>query len=265
MIARLPSRSFTLASFTLFILTLLVVFSWQTQATTLRVATAANFAPTLRTLTPHFETSYGIKIQIISAATGTLYQQIKHGAPFDLFLSADSQRPEKLVEENYALAHSLTPYAIGQLSFYSEKYPELSFEQYCAQPDKFGRLAIANPRFAPYGIAAQQALQFKSVWNKINRSLILGINVNQTFQQTRSIAASVGIVAASQLRQHNLRLQPIPLTYYQPIVQKAAILQSSHNPKSAQQFINYLTSDAIQKRLATLGYISIKQKVERNE
>jgi len=234
---------------------LLAVFSKSVQAQTLRVASAANFAPTLKTLIPDFERQHNIKVQVISAATGTLYQQILHHAPFDVFLSADAIRPERLIKKGLALPDSLTLYAVGGLSLYSQKQPGISFNSFKNKINTFNRVAIANPAFAPYGIAAKEALQQSQLWQQVQNKLILGININQTFQQVRSQAANVGIVATSQLTANHLEGEAIPKHLYQPILQKGLIIKSTTARLNAQKFLTYLTSDKVQQQLVEFGYL----------
>lgn len=227
------------------------------QAETLRVASSANFAPTLKKLLPDFEQKHHVNVQVISAATGTLYQQILHHAPFDVFLSADAIRPERLIKEGLGVADSLTLYTIGGLSLYSQKHPEISFNSFKNNLNSFSRVAIANPAFAPYGIAAKQALQHSELWELVQKKLILGININQTFQQVRSQSANVGIVATSQLTANNLAGDAIPQHLYQPILQKGVIISSTKIRSSAQKLLTYLTSDKVQQQLVELGYLNV--------
>jgi len=235
---------------------LLTLFSTASVAEKLRVATAANFAPVLKKLVYDFEQQHQVRIDIISAATGTLYQQILHGAPYDVFLSADSIRPERLVSQQLTLDNSLTAYAIGQLSFYAPKRPTLTFNDFVDNPKQFKRIAIANPDYAPYGQAAKQLLLNTQQWKAVEKKLIMGINVGQTFQQVHSQAVDAGFVATSQLRLHGLLVAPITNSQYQPIVQKAVALKQSKQPELAQAFLHYLTSNKVQLALQQYGYLS---------
>lgn len=238
------------------ILFFLATLSATAKPDTLRVAVSSNFAPVLQQLVQGFEDKHHIRVQLISAATGTLYQQILHGAPFDVFLSADSVRPERLAEQGLILEGSLKAYAIGQLSFYSAKQPELTFEMFLQQPTQMERLAIANPAFAPYGVAAKQALINAGIWKRIENQLILGININQTFQQVHSKSATAGIVATSQLVINKLPVKPIPHQWYDPIIQKAVIIKTTQAHASARQFLNYILSASVQQELISSGYLS---------
>ena len=224
----------------------------------LRIAVAANFAPVLKKLLPEFTAKTQIETQIISSATGTLYLQIKHGAPFDIFLAADSARPQRLVDEELAIATSLQTYAVGELALWSAKQSSLSLES-LQTPSR--RFAIANPKTAPYGKAAKEVLETLKLWHKYQNSLVMGININQTFQQVRSKAVSSGIVANSQLKLNKLSGTVIPQSYYQPIKQQLVILKSSKQQNNAQMFSQFLLTKDIQRLIADYGYQIIPNNI----
>lgn len=224
---------------------------------TLRIAVSSNFAPILRKIAPMFERQENVKLQIIPAATGTLYQQILHGAPFDVFLSADSSRPENIVTQELAYQDHSVSYAIGKLSFYSAVNPALTLKDLLETPEAIKKLAIANPAFAPYGVAAREVLQRTGSWSNMQHKLVLGINVNQTFQQVRSKAVTAGLVSTSQLKLNNIRAESIPEHMYQPIIQKAVIIKSTDKAEDAQQFMNYLLSPSVQQQIGLWGYQSV--------
>lgn len=227
----------------------------QKQTKPLRIAVAANFAPALKILLADLPNKDQINYQIISAATGTLYQQIKHGAPFDLFLSADSVRPELLEQEKLIIKHSRQTYAYGQIALWSATQPLQSLNELNHYT---GKLAIANPDTAPYGKAAQQALQHLSLWPKLKNQLITGINISQTFQQVRSQAVPLGIVAYSQLVINNYQGIIMPTAYYQPIAQQLVIVKSSQQVEIAQQVSDFILQVSSQKTLQALGYLPVK-------
>ena len=227
----------------------------QKQLRPLRIAVAANFAPALKILLADLPNKDNINLQIISAATGTLYQQIKHGAPFDLFLSADAMRPALLEQEQLIIANSRKTYAYGQIALWSATKPIKSLNELANYP---GKLAIANPDTAPYGKAAQQALQSLSLWPHLSNKLITGININQTFQQVRSQAVLLGIVAYSQLVINQYQGIIIPAEYYQPIAQQLVIVKSSQQAGIAQQISDFILQTSSQNKLQQLGYLSVK-------
>jgi len=209
------------------------------------IACAANFKPTLVALTKKFETIYGIEnIKIVTGSSGMLYTQIKHGAPFDLFLSADEDRPLQLATD---LGANSFIYAIGQLVFWQEDQNDVtqkSFENYK------GRLAIANPKIAPYGIAALQMLDSMKA-QKLN--LVRGNNVNQSYQFVYSGNVNAGLLSLSQMilgKHKNYWL--IPNTLYSPIRQRGIVV--NQNEVQAIKFSEFLQSDIARTIIGRSGY-----------
>lgn len=235
----------------------------QKQQVPLRIAVASNFALVLKQLLAEFPDKDKIELQIISAATGTLYQQIKHGAPFDIFFAADSLHPEKLAQEQLIITDSRKTYTYGQLALWSatQQINDLNILKNLS-----GYLAIANPNVAPYGKAAKQVLEHLSLWSSLKDKLVTGININQTFQQVHSKAVPIGIVALSQLKINKLHGFIIPSNYYQPIAQQLVILSTSKQVGNAEKVSNYLLKKQSQNRLQALGYLPLVDKsVDSND
>jgi molybdate transport system substrate-binding protein len=227
----------------------------------LRIAVASNFAPTLKKLLARYNPDQ-IKFSnplIIPASSGTLFLQIKHGAAFDLFLSADRERPELLTEANLALIGSQQTYAYGQLALWSAKH-EIAADPFTALKNNKQRLAIANPRIAPYGKAAKQVLESLQLWESYRTRFIQGINIGQTFQQTRSQAVNLGIVSNSQLVLNNLQGVTIPAHLHRPIEQQLVILKRSQHLPQAQRFVQFLMSEQSQQFIADSGYVKLSQE-----
>ena len=164
-----------------------------------RAAVASNFLTTFRILVSGFAHKANHQIVIISGSSGKLYAQIKHGAPFDLFFSADQHRPGLLEKEGTAIKGSRFPYAVGRLTLWS---PETNFihtdGKTALTQQPFAHLAIANPKTAPYGKAAEQTLRSLGLWERIKPRLVYGENIAQTFQFVSSQNAELGFVAHSQ-------------------------------------------------------------------
>lgn len=224
----------------------------------LRIAVAANFTPTLKVLLQDFSKKTGIKTQVISGASGAMFLQIKHGAPFDIFLSADSLRPQQLEQSGFAASDSRKTYAIGQLALYSssKNSSEFSLAQQSISLLKNppARFAIANPEIAPYGKAAKEALNHLGLWQGLQSQLIKGINIGQTFAQIRSKAVSIGIVANSQLVLNNLSGAIIPQSYHQPIEQQLIIINASKAQLAAKKLSDFLLSAQSQATIVDYGY-----------
>jgi molybdate transport system substrate-binding protein len=214
------------------------------------VAVASNFTDTLRKLAPLFRQSTGHELRISSASTGKLYAQIYHGAPYDLFLAADSARPKRLVEEGLALKGSRFTFALGRLVLWSPKDRFQQTGPELLQNHTFRRLAIANPKTAPYGAAAQQVLKAMGLWDQLRGRLARGENIGQTFQFVASSAADIGFVALSQVRSmpsvgDGYQWQ-VPDDLYQPIRQQAVLLNRGRDKESAHSFLLFLRgADAV--------------------
>lgn len=237
----------------------------------LRIAVSANFSPVLTKLIPIFLGESGIHSEVISGSSGTLYQQILHGAPYDMFLSADDIHPQRLADADLIVAGSLQTYAIGQLAFWSAN-KNFSSEQdlstillsYSNSTSNSARIAMANPKTAPYGQRAFETLESLNLWNNFKNKLIIGINVSQTFQQVRSHAVDAGFVALSQLEINNLKGLAVPETLYKPIKQQLVILKSSKKNAEAQQLSDFLLNAKTQESISQYGYkkIEISTSVE---
>jgi molybdate transport system substrate-binding protein len=241
----------------------------------LRIAVASNFAPTLKKLLAsntcqqknffkqgvvkqEFVKQQFVKPQLIVASTGTLFLQLKHGAAFDIFLSADSERPQLLSDAGIAIKDSQHTYAYGQLALWSAKPATNIFasDLVTTLKNNTDRLAIANPKIAPYGKAAKQVLENLQLWHQYQARLIQGINIGQTFQQTRTQAVNLGIVSNSQLVLNNLTGLLIPLHLHQPIKQQLVILKRSEKIAQAQNFVEFLLSAPSQQFISESGYAS---------
>ncbi len=230
----------------------------------LRIAVAANFSPVLKPLLTKFTAKTGIQTQVFSAASGAIFLQIKYGAPFDVFLSADSSRPIQLEQSGHALPGSRATYAIGRLAFYSSTIATTSIDTLATQLSNKPRtrLAIANPDVAPYGKATKEVLQHMQLWESYQSQFIKGININQTFTQLLSKSINQGFIAYSQLKANNLTGVLIPASYHQPIQQQLVILQNTRQPEAAAVFRQFLLSDQSQTFIENSGYAVRKQETK---
>lgn len=222
--------------------------------TPLRIAVAANFTPALKELLLEFHQQTNIDTQMISGATGALFLQIKHGAPFDIYIAADSVRPKLLEQQNLILINSRKTYAIGQLALFSMTNKKHSSDLALILQEIPKYFAIANPDTAPYGKAAKQALQHIGLWQQYQKSLVTGININQTFNQVRSQAVSSGLVANSQLVMNKLTGVIIPSSYHHPIEQQLVIIKNRKNIEQAKRLSQFLLSPTIQQKIVNFGY-----------
>ena len=238
-------------------ITFTLLCSTQGHADTVSIAVASNFSPTLHILADDFRAKTSHEARISSASTGKLYTQINHGAPFDIFFAADEDRPERLIAEGKASAELSRVYAIGRLVLISNIKTKEACQDVLDSP-ALKRLAIANPKTAPYGLAAQQTLEKIQRWQAIKPKLVMGENIAQTLQFVSTGSASVGFVAQSMLRQGaeiNLACEwEVPADMHEPIKQKMLVLKKASNKPAVIAFWHYMQTDAAKTIIKNSGY-----------
>lgn len=241
-------RVFRVLSFCM--LWLLPVFAG---AAEIRVAVASNFAPALRVLATEFERQTGHVVVASSASTGKHYAQIVNGAPFDVFLAADVERVERLEAAGVGVPGSRFTYAEGQLALWTPYLDAGAQAVAYLHTGDFRRLSIANPRLAPYGVAAEQVLVAWGLWDALQSRLVRGENVAQALQFVASGSAEIGLVSLSLV----LALDPsrrgqfmlIDPHLHQPIRQEALLLRHGKAAESLLAFMRSATAAAILRRL----------------
>ncbi len=211
----------------------------------LYIAAASNFTKTIKHLVQEFGTKHSINVSF--GSTGQLYTQIKHGAPFDIFLAGDMERPQKLVAEG--IANNLFVYARGRLILWTGQ-SDLVVKDILIN-NQFKRLAIAHPKLAPYGKAAKQVLEKLGLWNKLQPKIIRGNNISQAYQFTVTINAELGFIALSQY-QNTGSYWLIDENLYSPILQGAVSLNQKPVTKD---FIEFLHGTIAHKIIKESGYI----------
>lgn len=241
------------------ILLLCLLSSGTLAETSLRVASAASFRPTLEKIAGAFTTRTGIPVAISTAATGVLYTQISHGARYDLLLAADQAHVARLVAEGHGRADSVFTYARGQLVLVSQTpLPEQLNAMTNAMTGDGRRLAMANPHIAPYGVAAEQALTAMGLADKSRPQRILGQNAGQAFQFFSSGNVDYALVSLAQWRNWRPRQAQqawlVPPDFYRPINQDGVMLKNSDQPDSASHFLAFLRSAPIRELIAADGY-----------
>lgn len=235
----------------------LLLFTTEILADNLNIAVASNFAHTLQSLAVDFESKTNHQIRISRASTGKLYTQINHGAPFDVFLAADERRPDLLISKGKATAAFSRTYAIGKLVFISNIKPEQTCIDVLASP-RLKRLAIANPKTAPYGLAARQTLEKLQLWETLKPKLVMGENIAQSLQFVSTGNASAGFVAQSMLLQ-GVKINTacewkVPAERHEPIKQKMLVLAKASNKPAAKAFWQYMQSDDAKTIIKNSGY-----------
>ena len=221
------------------------------------VAVASNFKATLAQIQPEFERQTGHSLKLVSASSGVLYQQVRAGAPFDVFLSADAERPMLLAESGHGVATSRHTYALGQLALAGQRLePTQSIGQQLKALK--GKLALANPRLAPYGQAAQQTLEHLSMAEPLSQQQVLGANVLQAYQFVTTGNAELGIIALPLLKQDPKAPAhlPIPSDWHQPIAQQSIVLARGQHNAAAIALIDYLQQPVAQATMVRNGYLT---------
>jgi molybdate transport system substrate-binding protein len=235
----------------------LSLLSCQAYADEVRIAVAANFTDASRELAPLFEEETGHTTRISYGSTGKLYSQIEHGAPFELFLAADTKRPVKAEREGLAVPGTRMVYARGKLVMWSIKSNLFVNGGNYLKGAHFDHLALANPKTAPYGLAAEQVMRHVGVLSQLTPKLVKGDSIAQTFQFIATGNADVGFVALAQIKGwqgDQGTLWEIPADYYAPIEQAAVLLKrGEHNP-AAIAYLRFLKSDTAREVIEGYGY-----------
>ena len=232
-------------------------------AETLYIAVTSSFTQTLNHLADEFPTQNSEQIRISSASTGKLYTQIQQGANFDLFFAADNKHPFLLEKDDKIANNSRYSYAIGKLVLWSPNNNTSKNWQDLLNETPANKLAIANPHYAPYGIAAVEFLKTSNLWDQYNNNLIVAQNVNQAFLYIDSGLVNRGLITLSQLLYKYQTNSPaaeityweIPQKYYNPIVQQAVILKHAENKSLAKRFMQHIKSKKSQTMIQDSGYL----------
>ena len=224
---------------------------WAAEAT---VAAATNFVPVLHALIAKFEAESGHGLKLVPGSTGKLYAQIRHGAPFDVFLAADQERPRLLEADGGAVAGSRFTYAEGRLVLIRAGGGPVDFAG--LMDGGFRKLALANPKLAPYGLAAEQALRHAGVWERVAARLVYGENIGQSYTLVATGNADAGMVALSQVMgvAPQPAFWPVPSEWHQPIRQDAVLVQRGEGNPAAEGFLAFLRSPPGREIIRDFGY-----------
>jgi molybdate transport system substrate-binding protein len=221
-------------------------------------AVASNFAATMERLAPLFQKESGHTLKVSTGASGKLNAQIRGGAAFDVFLSADEEIPKQLMQDGFAVGGSRFVYATGRLVLWSAQ-PDLVDEKAAVlNKGNFNMLAIANPIFSPYGVAAKEALTKLTMWNSIQRKLAKGENVTQTYQLAATEKADLAFIALSQVMRDGKVISGswwlVPPEMHQPIRQSAVLLSHAKDQAAAKAFLVFLKSEKARAVMRGFGY-----------
>jgi len=223
-----------------------------------QVAVAANFAAPMKQIAAAFEKEAGHVVNASFASTGKLYAQIKNGAPFEALLAADAKTPKKIEEERLGVAGTRFTYAVGTQVLWSAKPGLVDDRGKVLEQRDFAKLAIANPKLAPYGAAAIETLKALGQLDRLEPKFVEGENIAQTYQFVRTGNAALGFVALSQVMQDGELREGsawiVPGKLHAPIRQDAIILKPGDGKPAVIEFMDYLKGDKAREIIRAFGY-----------
>jgi molybdate transport system substrate-binding protein len=236
----------------------LAVLAGSARAGEVTVAVAANFARPMANIAEQFQAATGHTVRLSVGSTGRLYSQIVAGAPFDLLLAADAKTPARLVEEGRARAEHRFTYAIGQLVLWSPQPGRVDADGAVLAADGWRRLAIANPKLAPYGEAAMAVLRARGLHQRLAPKLVTGDSIAQAFQFVATGNAELGFVALSQVMAPGQAVAGsvwrVPPALYPPIRQDVVLLDRGASNPAATALLAFLREPAARATIAGFGY-----------
>lgn len=246
------------------VVALLSVFSaFTVSAAEVHVAVAANFTAPAKELAADFEKTTGDKLVLSFGSTGNFYAQIKNGAPFDILLAADDTTPAKAVKEGLAVAGTNFTYAVGKLVLWSSDPALIKGDASVLTTEAVKHVAVANPKLAPYGLAAHEAMQKLGIKAEIVPKIVEGDSIGKTYQFVKTGNAQAGFIALSQCWKDGQMTGGsgwiVPQALYNRIDQDAVLLKKGEKNDAAKRFLEYLrTSEKASAVREAYGYDSAK-------
>ncbi|MGL5997452.1 MAG: molybdate ABC transporter substrate-binding protein [Pseudomonas proteolytica] len=235
-----------------------VCVSAMAQADEVQVAVAANFTAPIQAIAADFEKDTGHTLVAAYGATGQFYTQIKNGAPFEVFLSADDTTAQKLESEGDTVKGSRFTYAVGTLALWSAKEGYVDAKRAVLKKNEYQHLSIANPKAAPYGLAATQVLAKLGLTEQVKSKLVEGQNITQAYQFVSTGNAELGFVALSQIYKDGKVSSGsawiVPGQMHDPIKQDAVILNKGKDNPAAQALVDYLKGPKAAAVIKSYGY-----------
>jgi len=234
--------------------TLLPSLCVSAQAAQTHVAVAANFTEPAKEIAALFKQKTGHEAILIFGASGAFLTQISHDAPFEVFLSADSDRPKAAIDQGFAVPGSSFTYAIGKLVLWS-KVVDVTKGDDALKAGAFSKISIANPNAAPYGTAAIEAMKALGVYDALKPKIVQGNSIAQAFQFVDTKNAEVGFVALSQLFGVTDGTRwPVPQELYSPIRQDAVLLKRGEKDEASVAFLAFLKGPEARAIIEKFGY-----------
>ena len=230
------------------------LFSAPTFAAETTVAVAANFTKPAEEIAAAFNAKTGDTVVLSFGATGSLYAQITQAAPFTVFLSADNKRPATAVKDGFGVDGTVFTYAVGKSVLYSPTI-DVTDGEAVLKDGAFQHLAIADPKAAPYGVAAIEALDKLGLTEAITPKIVTGESIAQALLFVDSANAELGFVALSQVvGRPAAQLWLVPTDFYSPIMQDAVLLKTGENDAVAKAFLEFLKGDEAHAIIEKYGY-----------
>ena len=227
------------------------------------IAVASNFTAAANQLVVDFENQSDHQVNLVFGSSGRFFAQISNGAPFDAFLSADQEKPAALLENSLASESSLFTYAHGALVLWSADSDTVNNSADVMGTNSFRKLASANPRLAPYGVAAREVIEHLGVSEELSTKMVLGENIAQAYQFVSTGNAELGLVAYSQVFSSGQlsggSAWVVPEEMYSPIRQDAVLLTRGESNSAAVAFLNFLRSDEGQTIIQSFGYKAVEE------
>jgi len=222
------------------------------------VAVASNFAAPMGRIVDLFQRETGHALSVSLGSSGKLYAQIVGGAPFDVFLAADDEMPKRLAQEGLALGSSHFIYALGKLVLWSAQPNFVDAGGAVLRKGDYSKLAIADPKLAPYGMAAKETMEKLAMWNAMQRKLVKGENITQAYQFAVTENADLAFIALSQVMHDGKVTQGswwlVPDELHKPIRQGAVMLSGAKDKVAAQAFLDFLKSKRAAAIIRSFGY-----------
>ena len=239
---------------------LFVAFATNLRAEEALVAVAANFSAPMQQIAASFQKDTGHQLKMSFGATGGIYAQIKNGGPFDVFLSADQITPQKLEAEGLGVAATRFNYAIGQLVLWSKQDGLVDDKGQVLSGKNIQRIALANPKLAPYGVAAWETMTALGLLEELKPKMVQGDNIAQTYQFVSTQNAQVGFVALSQVFSNGQLTSGsawiVPPHLYKPIRQDVILLKNGKDNSAAKALLMYLKGEKAKAVMKSYGYLT---------
>jgi molybdate transport system substrate-binding protein len=239
---------------------LFVAYATSLRAEEALVAVAANFSAPMQQIAVSFQKDTGHQLKMSFGATGGIYAQIKNGGPFDVFLSADQITPQKLEAEGLGVAATRFNYAIGQLVLWSKQDGLVDDKGQVLRSKNIQRIAMANPKLAPYGVAAWETMTALGLLEELKPKVVQGDNIAQTYQFVSTQNAQVGFVALSQVFANGQLTSGsawiVPPNLYKPIRQDVILLKNGKDNSAAKALLIYLKGEKAKAVMKSYGYLT---------